>query len=152
MDTIRPLDCTSLHRPPACRHWQASAADPRGLQSKQEISSQRSRRLCGEYHPQSYLSLPDRKGDDERGSVSWSVVHLDLAPMGGHNLVDDGQTHSQTGFLRRIKGIENVGKRFRINAVSRVLHFHSKMRRSISGSRSRLEQTESHFHSSPDRH
>ena len=100
----------------------------------------------------SLLPCVDRKGDDERGSVSGSVVHLDLAPMGGHDLVDDGQAHPQTGFLRRIKGVENVGKRFRIDAVSRVLHFHSKMRRSISGRQDRLGQTESHFHSSPDRH
>jgi hypothetical protein len=63
-----------------------------------------------------------RKGDDESHSLSRVVVHFDLAPMGGDNFVDDGQTQTQAAIFRRIEGVEDIVKIFRVDSLSRILH------------------------------
>ena len=62
------------------------------------------------------------KGDDESHSLSRVVVHFDLTPMGGNNFVDDGQTQTQAAIFRRIEGVEDIVKIFRVDSLSRILH------------------------------
>jgi hypothetical protein len=52
------------------------------------------------------------------------IIYFNLAPMGSDNFMNQGQPQAQTGFSRRIEGIEYIVEIFRIDSLPGIFHFH----------------------------